>query len=44
MLIISNRIFMKNLQLSVDVQSSYNVNKQQLIRGVVGKNLKNNLM
>lgn len=28
--------------VSVDIQSRYNTNKQQLIRGVLGKNLKNN--
>ena len=34
--------FHEKLTLSVDIQSRYNINKQQLIRGVLGKNLKNN--
>lgn len=34
--------FHEKFTLSVDIQSRYNTNKQQLIRGVLGKNLKNN--
>lgn len=34
--------YYEKFTLSVDIQSRYNTNKQQLIRGVFGKNLKNN--
>ncbi|MGB2231294.1 MAG: DUF2490 domain-containing protein [Flavobacteriaceae bacterium] len=34
--------FHEKFTLSVDIQSRYNSNKQQLIRGVLGKNFKNN--
>ena len=32
----------ENFTISVDLQTRYNTNKQQLIRGVIGKKLKNN--
>ena len=34
--------FHEKFTLSVDIHSRYNSNKQQLIRGVLGKNFKNN--
>ena len=34
--------FYEEFTVSIDIQSRYNTNKQQLIRGVFGKNLKNN--